>query len=171
MKKYVNEFESHLRFEKRYSNHTVISYLKDLEQFCLFLGEYLGKEIDEDPSVLQNIDLLAVRGFINHLYRKGFSKSSIGRKLACLRSFFRFLCRQNYMSQNFAKAIKSPRLPKKLPGILQIDEMNGFLNFPFDDSVIGDRDRAIFELLYATGMRVSEISSLKMKEVKGASGC
>jgi integrase/recombinase XerC len=170
VKKYLAEFESHLKFEKRYSNHTVISYQKDLEQFCRFLGEYLGKEIDEDPSALQSIDLLAVRGFINHLYRHGFSKSSIGRKLACLRSFFRFLCRRNYMSQNFAKTIKSPRLPKKLPGILQIEEMYQFLNFPFDDSVIGDRDRAIFELLYATGMRVSEVSTLKLKEVKGSSG-
>jgi integrase/recombinase XerC len=170
VKKYLAEFESHLKVEKRYSNHTVISYLKDLEQFSAYLCEYLGKDIRSDEQSIQQIDLLAVRGFINHLHKNGFSKSSIARKLACLRSFFRFLCRQNYLSQNIAKAIKTPRLAKKLPGVLEKDEMNGFLDFPFEDSVIGDRNRAIFELLYATGMRVSEVSSLKLKDVEGARG-
>jgi integrase/recombinase XerC len=168
--KYLGEFESHLKFEKRYSNHTVISYLKDLEQFSTYLSEYLGKDIRDDAEVIQQIDLLAIRGFINHLHKNGFNKSSIGRKLACLRSFFRFLCRQNYLSQNIAKAVKTPRVAKKLPGILQQDEMNVFLDFPFEDSVTGDRDRAIFELLYATGMRVSEVSSLKLKDVEGSRG-
>jgi integrase/recombinase XerC len=144
--------------------------MKDLEQFSSYLGEYLGKEIQEDNDVIQEIDLLAIRGFINHLFRRSFSKTSIARKLACLRSFFHFLCRRNYMSKNIAKAIKSPRLPKKLPGVLQQDEMNGFLDFPFEESVIGDRDRALFELLYATGMRVSEISSLKLRDVEGNRG-
>jgi integrase/recombinase XerC len=170
VKKYLTEFESHLKFEKRYSNHTVISYLKDLEQFSLYLGEYFGKDVQEDNDVIQEIDLLAIRGFINHLFRRGFNKTSIARKLACLRSFFHFLCRRNYMSKNIAKAIKSPRLPKKLPGVLQQDEMNGFLEFPFEESAIGDRDRALFELLYATGMRVSEISSLKLRDVEGNRG-
>ncbi len=144
--------------------------MQDLEQFCTFLREYLGKNVLDNKSILEDLDLLAVRGFINHLYRQGFSRTSIARKLACLRSFFRFLCRQSYITQNFAKAVKSPRLPKKLPGILQIEEMNGFLNFTFEDTAEGDRDRAIFELLYASGMRVSELAGLRRQDLDPESG-
>jgi integrase/recombinase XerC len=138
--------------------------MNDLQQFCAFLNQYLGKDVFENESIVADLDLLAIRGFINHLYQQKFNRTSIARKLACLRSFFRFLCRQNYITQNFAKAVKSPRLPKKLPTILQIEEVNNFLNFEFEDTAEGSRDRAIFELLYATGMRVSELSKLRFKD-------
>jgi integrase/recombinase XerC len=144
--------------------------MNDLQQFCSFLNEYLGKDVFVDHSIISDLDLLAIRGFINHLYQQKFNRASIARKLACLRSFFRFLCRQNYVSQNFAKAVKSPRLPKKLPGVLQVHEINSFLDFEFEDTAEGHRDRAIFELLYATGMRVSEIAGLKLRDLDPDSG-
>jgi integrase/recombinase XerC len=144
--------------------------MNDLQQFCAFLNQYLGKDVIDDDSIVTDIDLLAIRGFINHLYQQKFNRASIARKLACLRSFFRFLCRQNYITQNFAKAVKSPRLPKKLPGVLQVHEINSFLDFEFEDTAQGERDRAIFELLYATGMRVSEIAGLKLRDLDPESG-
>jgi integrase/recombinase XerC len=144
--------------------------MNDLQQFCVFLNEYLGKDVFEDDSIVSDLDLLAIRGFINHLYHQKFNRASIARKLACLRSFFRFLCRQNYVPQNFAKAVKSPRLPKKLPGVLQVHEINSFLDFEFEDTAEGDRDHAIFELLYATGMRVSEIAGLRLRDLDPESG-
>ena len=144
--------------------------MNDLQQFCAFLTEYLGKDVIDDDSIVGDLDLLAIRGFINHLYQQKFNRASIARKLACLRSFFRFLCRQNYITQNFAKAVKSPRLPKKLPGVLQVHEINSFLDFEFEDTAEGERDRAIFELLYATGMRVSEIAGLKLRDLDPESG-
>jgi integrase/recombinase XerC len=170
VQKYLSEFESHLRIEKRYSTNTVLAYMNDLQQFCAFLNEYLGKDVFEDDSTVSDLDLLSIRGFINHLYQQKFNRSSIARKLACLRSFFRFLCRQNYVAQNFAKAVKSPRLPKKLPGVLQVHEINSFLDFEFEDTAAGHRDHAIFELLYATGMRVSEISGLRLRDLDPDSG-
>lgn len=144
--------------------------MNDLQQFCAFLTEYLGKDVIDDDSIVGDLDLLAIRGFMNHLYQQKFNRASIARKLACLRSFFRFLCRQNYITQNFAKAVKSPRLPKKLPGVLQVHEINSFLDFEFEDTTEGERDRAIFELLYATGMRVSEIAGLKLRDLDPESG-
>ncbi len=144
--------------------------MNDLQQFCGFLNEYLGKDVIDDASVVSELDLLAIRGFINHLYQQKFNRASIARKLACLRSFFRFLCRQNYVAQNFAKAVKSPRLPKKLPGVLQVHEINSFLDFEFENTAEGERDHAIFELLYATGMRVSEIAGLRLRDLDPESG-
>jgi integrase/recombinase XerC len=144
--------------------------MNDLQQFCGFLNDYLGKDVMDDDSVVSELDLLAIRGFINHLYQQKFNRASIARKLACLRSFFRFLCRQNYVAQNFAKAVKSPRLPKKLPGVLQVHEINSFLDFEFEDTPEGERDHAIFELLYATGMRVSEIAGLRLRDLDPESG-
>lgn len=144
--------------------------MNDLKQFCAFLNEYLGKDVYDDDSIVSDFDLLTIRGFINHLYQQKFNRTSIARKLACLRSFFRFLCRQNYVSQNFAKGVKSPRMPKRLPAILQVHEINNFLNFEFEDKAEGHRDHAIFELLYATGMRVSEIAGLKLRDLDPESG-
>jgi integrase/recombinase XerC len=170
VQKYLSEFESYLRIEKRYSSNTILAYMNDLQQFCGFLNEYLGKDVMDDDSVVSELDLLAIRGFINHLYQQKFNRASIARKLACLRSFFRFLCRQNYVAQNFAKAVKSPRLPKKLPGVLQVHEINSFLDFEFEDTPEGERDHAIFELLYASGMRVSEIAGLRLRDLDPESG-
>jgi site-specific recombinase XerD len=108
---------------------------------------------------------MAIRGFVNHLHSEGFEKTSIARKLAALRSFSRFLCRQGYLEQNFAAAVRTPKLPKKLVQVMQQDEVSGLLDFQFADTPGGARDRAILELLYASGLRVGELASLKMRDV------
>jgi site-specific recombinase XerD len=139
--------------------------MEDLDQFCVYLCEYLARDIYKDGKILGELDLLMVRGFVNHLHRKGYSKSSISRKLASLRSFFRFLCRQNYIAYNFARAVKTPKLPSHLPGVLQIEEVNGLLEVEFNNDPAGIRDRAILELLYATGMRVGELAHLRIAQM------
>ena len=170
MQRYLDEFYSYVKIEKRYSPNTLLSYRNDLEQFCEYLATYFGREITADSTILSEIDLLSVRGFVNHLHGLSLQKSSIARKLASLRSFFRFLCRQQYMSQNFAAAVRTPRVPKKLVAVLQTSEVESLLDADFGASPVSARDRAILELLYATGMRVGELASLKVNDVNFAGG-
>lgn len=165
VEKYLAEFHQYLKIEKRYSPNTLLSYSNDLRQFCEYLEGYFGREILGDDQVLGQIDLLAVRGFVNYLHGQGYDRSSIARKLAALRSFFRFLSRQNYVTVNVARGVRTPRQTFKLPGVLQVEEMAQFLDFDFGDTPAGIRDRAIFELLYATGMRVGELASLKLADL------
>jgi len=166
VQKYLDEFYSYLKIEKRYSSNTLISYQKDLEQFCEYLGNYLSiEDIYSQKKIPSEFDQLAVRGFLNHLYAKKFNRSSIMRKLASLRSFLRFLCRQGYITQNYAKGVSSPKIPKKLPDILQIDEMDQLLTSVMKETPEDLRNRAILELLYASGLRVGELSNLKLKDV------
>ena len=162
MQKFLDEFQAYLKVEKRYSANTSQSYAEDLRQFCSYLSEYLGRDVLQERGLPSDLDLLAIRGFVNHLYRKNYNKSSISRKLAALRSFFGFLCRQNYVTQNIAQSVRTPKLPSRLPGVLQVDEITELLEIDFDDTPAGIRDRAILELLYATGMRVGEIAHLRL---------
>lgn len=166
MRKYLSEFRSYLKAERHCSSHTILAYENDLKQFCNYLVEYLGKEVFDEPKVLNEIDVLAVRGFVNDLYGRQFDRSSIARKLATLRSFFRFLCRQSYLALNPAKGVRAPRLHQKLPSILQMEEADQLLDFNFGNTPIGLRDRAVLELLYATGLRVGEIARLKVRDIE-----
>ena len=163
MQKYLDEFWNHLKLEKRFSENTLRSYRNDLKQFCEFLGEFLGQDIFQNAATLPELDLYAVRGFVNHLHRRGDGKSTIGRKLAAVRSFFRFLCRHGYLDQNFAALVPSPKLAKKLVEVLQPDEIGQFLDHQPDGDPVELRDHAMWELLYATGLRVGELSHLKLK--------
>ncbi len=162
MQKYLDEFTTYLKVERRYSPNTLVSYRRDLEQFCEYLGIYLGREIVEDSGILAQVDLLAVRGFVNYLHGLSLQKSSIARKLASLRSLFRFLCRRQYMTQNFAAAVRTPRVPRKLATVLQIGEVESLLTLDFGTAPAAVRNRAILELLYATGMRVGELARLRI---------
>jgi site-specific recombinase XerD len=131
LQKYLNEFQAYLKIEKRYSANTTHSYAEDLRQFCSYLSEYLGRDVLKEDGIPSDLDLLAIRGFVNHLYRKSYNKSSISRKLASLRSFFGFLCRQNYVTHNIAQSVRTPKLPSRLPGVLQVEEVTGLLEIEF----------------------------------------
>ena len=170
MQKYLDEFWNFLELEKRFSENTLKSYRNDLGQFCEFLGEFLGQDIFQAPAKLPALDLYAVRGFVNHLHRRGLGKSTIGRKLAAVRTFFRFLCRQNYLSQNYASLVPSPKLPKKLVEVLQQDEVESLLDSDSPKTAVEKRDHAMWEMLYATGMRVGELSRLKLTDLDSCSG-
>jgi integrase/recombinase XerC len=171
VQKYLNEFWNYLELEKRFSENTLKSYRNDLDQFCQFLNEFLGKDIFQNSKQLPSLDLLTVRGFINHLHRKGLAKSSIGRKIAAVRTFFRFLCRQNYLAQNSAALVPGPKLPKKLVEVLQKEELSQLLDEGTVETAVEKRDHAMWELLYATGLRVGELSHLKLTDMDRASRC
>ena len=171
MQKYLEEFWNYLEIEKRFSENTLKSYRNDLEQFCEFLNEFLGQDVFLRPNQLPPLDLLAVRGFVNHLHRKGLGKSTIGRKIAAVRTFFRFLCRQNYLTQNYASLVPAPKLPKKLVEVLQNEELSQLLDEHTAETAVEKRDHAMWEMLYATGLRVGELSHLKLRDLDYAGRC
>ena len=152
MERYAIAFIESLR-NKASSKHTISNYQIDLEQFALFLK--LRK------LSLESVDHVVIRDFLNHLYTdRKLSKSSVSRKLACLKTFFKFLLRQGVLHTNPAELIASPRLPKILPSFLGEEEAASIVGLPQGDGLPALRDRAILELLYASGMRVSELVGL-----------
>ncbi|MDO8461823.1 MAG: tyrosine recombinase XerC [Deltaproteobacteria bacterium] len=155
----VENFLEWLRHERRVSPHTVLSYRRDLEQFQNFLKE------EGALKKLSSLSEIQVRRFIGFLFQKKNQASSIARKLSALRSFYRYLQRKGILEQSPAREITSPKLPKRMPKFLTVDEMNLVLQIASGDDWKTLRDRSILELLYATGLRVSEIVSLNLENV------
>jgi len=150
--RYASTFLESLR-NKSSSVHTVSNYQIDLEQFAAFLKSR--------KLAVESVDHVVIRDFLNHLYTdRKLSKSSVSRKLACLKTFFKFLLRQGVLHTNPAELIASPRLPKILPSFLGQEEAASMVGLPQGDAFPALRDRAILELLYASGMRVSELVGL-----------
>jgi integrase/recombinase XerC len=146
MKGHVEKFLRHLEVERGASPHTVRAYRKDLELFF--------------ESVPGDFDASDIRGFIAAEIKRGSSKGTAARRLASLRSFFRFLHREGHMKTNPAKLVSSPKLPGKLPRFLSVDETFALLERPDGIGFQQARDRAILELAYSSGLRVSEMSGL-----------
>ncbi len=158
MKKYIEQFIDFLKIEQGASSHTLRAYAKDLNELQLFL--------DKKPKEINNLD---IRGFLAYLHHKRLKKSTISRKLATIRSFFKYLHREKYVKTNPAKLVSSPKVPKVLPKFLSIDEAFTLMDAPRGETFKPTRDKAILELLYSSGLRVSElilldISDLDMKE-------
>lgn len=154
----VRLFLEDLRDRRGVSPHTLRSYRADLRQFAGYLAGALN--ISTDRLRAEQVDTLALRGFLAHLHQKGTARSSIARKLAALRTFFRYLVREGRLSRNPATAVATPRVPKKIPARIEEQEIERLLEVPDAASPLGRRDRAILELLYATGLRVSELVGL-----------
>lgn len=154
MKKYTDQFIDFLKTEQGVSPHTLRAYTKDLTEFASFL--------DEDPK---DIDYLDIRSYIASLHHKNLKKSSISRKLATIRSYFKYLHREGYVKKNPAKLVASPRLPKTLPRFLDIDETFSLMDSPKGETFIPARDKAFLELLYSSGLRVSELTSLDVVDL------
>jgi site-specific recombinase XerD len=114
---------------------------------------------------MRYIDHLTIRRFLASLQGRGLSHTTTARKLATLRSFFRFLCREEYLEVNPALGTKTPKIAKRLPKFLDVKEVFILLESPDEKSILGLRDRAILELLYTTGMRVSELVGLNVGDV------
>lgn len=164
MKKQVEKFLEFLKVEKNVSPHTLRNYSSDLNQFHNFLIE--NKIALNRQSVnLNKIDNLTIRSYLSALYKKKNSKSSVARKLAVLRSFYKFLCREGFVKKNIPKSIVIPRQDKKIPSFLTIDEVFHLLKQPDEKSLLGMRDKAILELFYATGIRIGELVSLNIEDV------
>jgi integrase/recombinase XerC len=163
----IERFIQYLQFERNASPHTLRNYRSDLLQFRQFLSGGGAKE--EKPVSVQAIDSLQIRNFLAFLFEHEKEKSSAARKLAAIRSFFKFLRREGVLAENPAAIISTPKRPKILPRIMTEEETNQFLDQVARESETGDaaftRDRAILELLYASGLRVSELVGLDLRTI------
>jgi integrase/recombinase XerC len=147
----IRKFLDDLKHRRGLSAHTVASYGSDLHQFQVFLEESQG------VSRLADVDVLAIRSFLAHLHASGLERSSIARKLAAIRTFFRYLTREGRIAKNPARLVSTPRLDRKIPARIEETEVGRLLEAPDAGAPLGRRDRAMLELLYATGLRVGEL--------------
>ena len=146
----IEKFKLYISVEKNLSLHTQRNYLSDLYQFKGFL------EREYPKTGIETIDNMIIRSYLGSLYKKN-RKSSIARKLASLRTFFKFLLRAGIIKENPASIVSTPRLEKHVPSFLTIDEIFALLNMPDEAKLAGLRDKAILEILYSSGLRVSEL--------------
>lgn len=153
MTKEIAEFLAFLRHEKNASPHTVAAYERDLRQVADYLKE---RQVRWDKA--GNVIL---RGWLAGLHEKKRQKTTIGRKLAALRSFYDFAMRRRWIAENPARVLSRPRQDKRVPSFLSEDEAAALLDLPRSDKPIDRRDRAILELFYATGIRVSELVGIE----------
>jgi integrase/recombinase XerC len=156
LERHIEAFLEALRI-RAVSEHTLINYESDLREFQAFL--------EKRKTNFESIDDFTVRQFLTYLYERKLQKSSIARKLACLRTFFKFLVRDGRLKSNPAELISAPRLPKKLPSYLTEREAAMVVEMPQGDSLKQLRSRAILELLYASGLRVAELVGLNDENV------
>lgn len=154
MKEFIDKFIRYLQIERGVSPHTLKAYRKDLEIFSEFV-----------KTTPERIDPIDVRGFIAEQISSGLSKTSAGRRLASVRSFFKFLHREGYIKSNPARVITTPKKPKMLPKFLTVDDVFNLVEKPEGVGFIVVRDRAILELLYASGIRVSELCNLDVGDI------
>jgi integrase/recombinase XerC len=188
----IQEFLNYLKFEKRFSEHTAKCYGADLIQFGEFLIGYRSSSlpaaepmsspptragegsptaavaVQSEPKVdqlLLSAQTDAVRAYLASLNEKQYSKATTARKLATLRSFYKFLIKRNQLDSNPVTAVRTPKQEKKLPRFLEYEEIKKLLETPPMDNWLGARDRAILETLYSTGMRVSELVALNMNDI------
>lgn len=154
MKNEIDRFCSYLATERNVSPHTLRAYRTDLELFW----QFLGRSVAPEPGVDQ-VDHLLVRRYLASLHQH-LAKSSIGRKLAAIRAFFKYLVREGIVTKNPAELIATPKKAKTLPYHLNIDEVTALVEAPNEGSLLSLRDRAILETLYSCGIRVSELTGL-----------
>jgi integrase/recombinase XerC len=187
MKQAIGKYLQYLQSVRNSSPHTILNYGKDLAQFVTYLSPP-----GEQPPALPKITHLIIREFVGHLHEQGLEKSSIARKLAALRSFFKYCVREGLIKENPARLVPTPKLPKRVPSVLSAEEMNIFLNelagmgpaaggsLPAKqgkakaaqgkkaggEGLLLRRDRALLELLYAAGLRVSELTGLNLEDME-----
>jgi integrase/recombinase XerC len=143
--------------ERNASAHTIKAYAGDLANFAAYVGERKWAEIDH----------IAIRGFLSHLYERGLSKTSVARSLAAVRALYRWLALEEVVEQNPAALVSTPRLPKKLPRVPTIEEMNSVLDGQMPEvAAFPERDRLMLELLYGCGIRNSELVGINLDDIR-----
>jgi integrase/recombinase XerC len=180
MKYVIERFIQYLRYERNVSPHTIREYRRDTRQFADFVTP-----VGEAPPEISEIDHRMVREYVGMMYNRGLERASVARRLASLRTFFKFCVREKYTTLNPARLVKTPKLPKRVPRVLTAEELNDFLDSlgrkkaakgsqrkrpptarsEQEAKVILKRDRAILELLYASGLRVSELVGLDLGDI------
>lgn len=155
----IGQYLLYLDSNRGYSAHTIEAYRSDLTRFSIFCRTALQTE------TWPEIERRDVRSYLGHLVESGYSSSSITRNLAAIRSFFRFMCRQDRLDDNPAKGIVAPKGEKKLPKFLTVREMESILDAPHSRDVLSLRNHAIVELFYSTGIRLSELVGLRVGDI------
>ena len=156
---YIGKFLKYLEVERGVSVHTLRAYDRDLKDFA----EYC----QSDPKEIEMVD---IRGFLSNQMSEGRAKSTVARRLATLRSFFKYLYQEGYVKINYAKLVPSPKAPKHLPVFLDVDDAFGLVKAPEGIGLLPVRDRAILELLYSSGLRVSEVEGLNTDDLNVREG-
>lgn len=166
----IRAFMTFLTVERNASPETVRNYRSDLLQLTTFLTPIRPAPHTSRAIAIGEVTTESLRAYLHWLDRKGEKASSLARKLACLRSFYRFHVREGTVAKNPAEDIRSPKLPKTLPRVLTKDDANVLMEFPEGDTPLPLRDRAILETLYSTGARVSEAVGLNLGDLNQADG-
>lgn len=154
----VNQFLNYLQAEKNASDHTIEHYGKDLHHFVAYLAQHRIESFAD-------VTYLNIRTYLALLYDQNYARRSVARKISALRSFYLYLVREDLLTFNPFATIRAPKQAARLPNFLYIEEMESLLSIPDTSTVLGRRDRAILEILYASGMRVSELMNLNMDDV------
>ncbi len=157
MKRELSRFLDYLRHERNASIHTLSSYRRDLGQLAAYL--------ESRELALSRVDNVHIRGFMAELHERKLKRSSLARKLAAVRSFFQFCVKKGWLAENPARIVATPKQDKRVPSFLSEEEVTGFLETPRSGRPLDLRDRAILELLYATGIRVSELVGINQEDV------
>lgn len=163
MNELIEQFLSYISVERGMANNTLSSYKRDLYRFADFLK---SKKVDSIDKVSRQM----INSFMMAEKERGLASNSVSRGLACIKSFFKFLLKENIIKEDAANIIESPKLWKKLPFTLNVKEVETLLNAPNVRDPMEARDKACLELMYATGMRVSELVNLKMDDINMAVG-
>lgn len=158
MEEHIDRYLNYMRVERNASVHTIENYEKDLRQFAAFVGKMSSGHVAD-------IDYLLVRSFLAELQNQEYAKRSVSRKLSALRSFFHYLVKEDVVKVSPFHYIRTPKLDKKLPKFLYIEEMEELLRLPDTGHPLGLRDQAMLEMLYASGMRVSELVGLDLQSL------
>ncbi|GIW83592.1 MAG: tyrosine recombinase XerC [Gemmataceae bacterium] len=162
LEQHLADFFLHLSVERNASAMTIKSYREDLMQ----LVSYLREQRRKDALEVADWSMRALRGWLVWLHEQGYSRSTIARRLAAARAFGRFLCRQGALQSNPAQSLRGPRQERKLPQFLTQEQIHRLLQVPFPNTWQGLRDRAILEVLYSAGLRVSELVGLDVDDVE-----
>jgi len=163
VKTQLQAFLDYLRLNRNASGHTVSAYESDVLQFLAFAAQY----INTTPASLEpaHLELGTIRAFMADLYRQGHARASVARKLSALRAFGRYMRREGWIDADPAALAVAPKREHKVPAHLSVDEMSRLLEIPDGSTALGRRDRAILELFYASGLRLSELVGLDLEEV------
>ena len=161
----IDSFLDYLTYERNASPNTIIAYRDDLESFIGFLSnDYLTME--RDQLDLRRVDHLAVRAYLAHLSRRKLSRASVARHLSALRTFFKFLVREGVVESNPARTVTTPKREKHLPTVMQPPDVALLIEQPDTSTTLGLRDAAWLELLYASGLRISELVGIDIDDLE-----
>ena len=160
---YIDNYKDYLTNQRRAPANTVSSYIRDIKQFTKYL-------FSDESGEFDNVTSDDVKGYLNEMQDKGKSPATVSRSIASLKAFFRFMMSDGYQGPNPAAGIPMIKNPKKSPQILSSSEIDSLLNQPDADTIKGCRDKAMFELLYATGIRVTELINLDIDDINLVTG-